>query len=110
MTYAEKLLDPRWQKRRLEILSRDNFTCQWCGDSKSTLHVHHTHYMKQEEPWETDEVLLVCICADCHDLYHRLNKLEAFLWECLRNSYKQDGLMELIPMSKRVIKNILKNG
>ena len=24
MTYKEKLLDPRWQKKRLQILDRDN--------------------------------------------------------------------------------------
>jgi len=28
LTYSEKLKDPRWQKKRLEILSRDNFTCE----------------------------------------------------------------------------------
>lgn len=28
-TYAEKLKDPRWQKRRLEIFERDDWTCQF---------------------------------------------------------------------------------
>lgn len=27
MTYAEKLKDPRWQKKRLRILERDAFAC-----------------------------------------------------------------------------------
>ena len=44
MTYKEKLLDPRWQKKRLEILNRDNFTCQCCGDDKKTLNIHHKYY------------------------------------------------------------------
>ncbi len=26
--YASKLKDPRWQKKRLEILQRDDFACQ----------------------------------------------------------------------------------
>ncbi len=30
MTYAEQLKDPRWQKRRLEILQRDEWRCL-CG-------------------------------------------------------------------------------
>lgn len=38
--YLEKLKDPRWQKRRLEIFQRDEFTCQVCFDTESTLHVH----------------------------------------------------------------------
>lgn len=32
MTYSQKLRDPRWQKKRLEILERDSFTCQHCHD------------------------------------------------------------------------------
>lgn len=30
--YSQKLLDPRWQRKRLEILQRDDFTCQVCSD------------------------------------------------------------------------------
>jgi len=37
VTYAEKLKDPRWQKKRLEIMERDEWTCQWCVDSESPL-------------------------------------------------------------------------
>lgn len=64
-TYAEKLRDPRWQKKRLEIFARDNFTCKVCGDDKNTLHVHHKEY-NGCEPWEYDNSLLDTICADCH--------------------------------------------
>ena len=35
MGYSEKLKDPRWQKKRLEILERDNFRCQYCGDKNA---------------------------------------------------------------------------
>lgn len=30
MSYAEQLKDPRWQKKRLEILNRDEWKCTWC--------------------------------------------------------------------------------
>lgn len=66
MTYAEKLKDPRWQKKRLEILNRDEFTCQECGSKEKTLHVHHTHYIKNKNPWEYDNRSLVTLCWDCH--------------------------------------------
>jgi 5-methylcytosine-specific restriction endonuclease McrA len=33
--YSEKLRDPRWQKKRLEIFQRDNFICQNCKTNAS---------------------------------------------------------------------------
>lgn len=65
MTYSEKLKDPRWQKKRLEILQRDEFTCKWCGDSDSTLHVHHIAYY-DGDVWDTPNDLLITLCLNCH--------------------------------------------
>jgi Zn finger protein HypA/HybF involved in hydrogenase expression len=65
-TYSELLKDPRWQRKRLEILQRDSFTCQSCMDSESTLHVHHKHYIKGRLPWEYEEHELVTLCESCH--------------------------------------------
>lgn len=67
MTYAQKFKDPRWQKKRLKILERDNFECQICFDEKSTLHIHHYIYIKEREPWEYSDELLVTLCEDCHE-------------------------------------------
>lgn len=66
MTYKEKLLDPRWQRKRLETLERSKFTCESCFDSKETLHIHHGYYEKGLEPWEYDSDTLHCLCASCH--------------------------------------------
>ena len=66
--YQQKLLDPRWQKKRLEILQRDDWRCQRCFDSESTLHVHHRYYEHQYEPWDYSSDALVTLCADCHEL------------------------------------------
>jgi len=67
--YAEKLRDPRWQKKRLEILNRDNFTCRKCSDDKSPLHVHHTYYNRRPtEPWDYPENSLVTLCEGCHEV------------------------------------------
>lgn len=30
-SYAEKFKDPRWQKKRLKIMERDNWKCCECG-------------------------------------------------------------------------------
>lgn len=64
--YSDLLKDPRWQKRRLEILQRDKFTCQRCGDDKSTLHVHHGYYAKGMRPWDYDSDTLLTVCENCH--------------------------------------------
>lgn len=66
MSYSEKLLDPRWQKKRLEILQRDSFTCRNCSSMEKTLHVHHLNYERGVEPWEYPEYYMVTLCKDCH--------------------------------------------
>jgi len=66
MNYSEKLKDPRWQKKRLEILERDNFTCKLCGDTKTTLHVHHKKYFKDKDPWDINNKYLITLCEHCH--------------------------------------------
>lgn len=65
MTYSEKLKDPRWQKKRLRILERDDFACQDCQSTENTLNVHHLAYHKGA-PWEVPDEDLVTLCDDCH--------------------------------------------
>jgi len=62
--YSDLLRDPRWQKKRLEILQRDNFTCQHCKDTETELHVHHESY--KGKPWDIGSDKLVTLCKDCH--------------------------------------------
>ncbi|MBT8468320.1 MAG: hypothetical protein KJN97_06185 [Deltaproteobacteria bacterium] len=78
-TYYEKLKDPRWQRRRLEIMERDGFACFECDDDKSTLHVHHGYYQRGLDPWDYDPDTLWTLCEGCHELvqdyladFHRL--------------------------------------
>ena len=66
--YAEKLKDPRWQKKRLLIFERDNWTCQLCSDTDSTLVVHHRLYLPNMEPWDYPDEFLVTLCESCHAL------------------------------------------
>jgi hypothetical protein len=66
-TYSEKLKDPRWQKKRLEILNRDEWACANCGNNTKTLHVHHRYYITGNEPWEYDSDVLVTLCEECHE-------------------------------------------
>lgn len=70
-TYWEKLRDPRWQKRRLQIMEAVQFSCQDCGDDKATLNVHHKIYRKGANPWEYRDDELECLCERCHEEKHR---------------------------------------
>lgn len=66
MTYSEKLKDPRWQKKRLEIMSRDGFQCINCSSKTSTLTVHHFYYISGRMPWEYPDQSMATLCHDCH--------------------------------------------
>lgn len=90
-TYAEKLLDPRWQRRRLEIFESSEFTCDECGDKKKTLHVHHLLYRKGANPWEYDDSELQCLCCDCH-LKAEERRMELLSWI---TRYSHIGLEEM---------------
>lgn len=75
-TYSKLLRDPRWQKRRLSILNRDNFTCNDCKSQTKELHVHHVIYEKGVLPWNYDASGLMTLCEECHPIrQHRQNAL-----------------------------------
>lgn len=94
--YSEKLRDPRWQKKRLEILERDEWTCQMCYDSTSTLVVHHRRYLLDTEPWDCPDDLLVTLCENCHELEKESRpEYESLIIEELRAKFFADDLRRL---------------
>lgn len=68
--YAKALQHPKWQKKRLKIFERDNWRCTKCGDTETTLHVHHLKYTKKY-PWQELNVNLRTVCAKCHKKNHK---------------------------------------
>lgn len=83
--YSEKLRDPRWQRRRLEIFQRDNFTCQSCHSDSKTLNIHHLKYFPGREPWEYEDHYLVTYCEKCHETEHLIgNDIRGILLELIR--------------------------
>lgn len=76
-SYGELLTRPEWKSKRLQILARDNYTCQICGSTdKKTLQVHHRqyHYVVRlcafKKPWDYPDECLITICKRCHDRGH----------------------------------------
>ena len=90
MKYSDKLKDPRWQKKRLEIFERDEFTCQKCGDNESTLSVHHLRYIRGKNPWEYPNEKLMTLCESCHsEEYEMMDEVCG----CLIEQIKDKGFL-----------------
>jgi hypothetical protein len=124
--YSELLKHPDWQRKRLEILQRDDFTCQICHDKETTLHVHHKKYKANRKPWEYENDDLTTVCKYCHatlevtkDKYHqyKINKIEALLFNIISEEnaslrvYKitQSTNVNIIPEYDQYISMILTN-
>jgi len=73
-SYSEKLKDPRWQKKRLEVFENAGWVCENCGDGTKTLNVHHKFYKNGREPWDYEEETLQSLCEDCHILTGDIDK------------------------------------
>lgn len=73
-SYSDKLKDPRWQKKRLKILERDNWACRFCDDTEETLHVHHLSYEGKKYPWEVSDDSLITYCETCHSVIEDAKK------------------------------------
>jgi len=84
--YHQLLKDGRWQRRRLEIMQRDDFKCTKCGTTND-LNVHHIRYIAGRKPWEYDDSDLITLCGKCHKKWHEDTK------ECCELS---EALLELV--------------
>jgi hypothetical protein len=86
MTYSEQLKHPRWQRRRLEVLSANGFQCSSCSTEDVTLHVHHKRYVKGRQVWEYPDAELAVLCENCHEQFHE--------WKAML-----DELLTMVPTS-----------
>lgn len=78
MSYADKLRDPRWQKKRLHVFERDDWRCTKCDDGTKELHVHHTIYFSGE-PWDIPIRFLKTLCDSCHKKEH-IKKIKKIIY------------------------------
>ncbi|MCR4374200.1 MAG: hypothetical protein NUW22_05065 [Acidobacteria bacterium] len=84
-TYWELLKHPNWQRKRLEVMQRDNFTCVSCGSTENTLNVHHSYYTKGAMPWDYPADSLKTLCQQCHGDHH----------EAMENLKASIGLLDI---------------
>jgi len=102
MNYSEKLRDPRWQKKRLEILELGEWKCKFCTDTKESLHVHHLMYHDKLEPWQYENNEMVVLCATCHNKLHSLDTTEIIQ----KGALKIYDLIKLHPIYLYIFKTI----
>ena len=108
-SYYEKLKDPRWQKKRLEVFQAHNFKCQKCGTTKSTLHVHHKLYRKNCEPWEYNNNDLCVLCETCHGVVEYYKSLFDELLNKLPTDIKGDMHAVLISFGEKGVDDFSEN-
>lgn len=72
--YSKKLRDPKWQRKRLEILQRDGFSCRDCGRGDMELHIEHAYYVNGLNPWDYEDRCLRSLCSDCHKRVESLKR------------------------------------
>ena len=81
--YRETLRDPRWQRRRLDVLNAANWRCQDAGCLKTDapLEVHHCYYIYGTKPWDYPPDAFLALCEGCHERRQKLEggiKIELF--------------------------------
>ena len=87
-SYQKKLTHPQWQKKRLEVLQRDNFTCRSCGSTEKELHVHHIYYLPNKLPESYPLSAYISLCFECHQMEEDNLKL---LSDTLLNRFRRMG-------------------
>lgn len=106
-SYSESLRDPKWQKRRLEILSAADWACEDCGRRDQAFEIHHNFYIRafRYQPWRYERDLLMALCEGCHEIRQNLEEalfvaiarrlrrisiadLEAYAWDQIYDEVK----------------------
>lgn len=113
--YKEKLTDPRWQKKRLKVLQRDDWSCRYCQSKEKSLHVHHLKY--QNNPWDIDDKYLITLCGECHEKYGEYMTNREMWKEAIINAQKHMeefdkifryfSIRKNVPNNKIIIKELL---
>jgi 5-methylcytosine-specific restriction endonuclease McrA len=115
--YSRKLTNPLWQRKRLDVFNRDNFSCTRCGNSKNELQVHHLDYIPGIEPWEYPLDMLTTLCIDCHAEENARQRHENYLLNSLKmkgflvgDILRLSTLLDTDPFFTNTFKNLLRKG
>ena len=72
-----------WQRKRHEILKRDNFCCRVCLDNKiltrDGLQVHHIVPIREADHLKLEDRNLITLCYSCHEMVEHDKSKRAWL-------------------------------
>ena len=75
-SFSNAYSDPRWQKLRLRVFERDNYTCQFCGNTSIQQHAHHKWYRDGLLAYQYELKELITLCSICHQKTHDIQEKE----------------------------------
>lgn len=76
-TYRDYLLSPEWRSLKRSLFNgRADHHCEECGAYPRVLIAHHLHYNNKYHETLAD---LMALCQECHDMTHKLWKLEGWV-------------------------------
>jgi hypothetical protein len=95
--------NPGWQKRRLEIMQRDNWTCQRCYNTEEQLEVHHLVYRGKTKYQDYLDCELITLCRSCHQREtDNLDKaIQYFNYQIRTSGMLSDEIMELASVKRK---------
>jgi hypothetical protein len=67
-SFTQKFHDPRWIKKRTELLHAYDFTCVKCGAANGHALVHRIKHVPHLDPWNYPDHLLQVLCRDCQKI------------------------------------------
>jgi len=102
LSYKEQLKHPLWDKKRQEILERDNYKCVICGTDLHRLEIHHLCYFPDSLVWEYENELLISVCGKHHyQLTYDLPKIAGLIsFQCLKNNIDLNTVVETLTKLK----------
>ena len=90
----------------IDVLKRDNYTCQCCGQYGGSLNVHHLNSYHWDKEHRTDVDNGICLCSKCHKEYHKLygnkNNTIAQFKEFLFNKYIQSQNLKFLALIETI--------
>lgn len=72
MPYRDYLQTPEWKRKAADHRKRGGYRCQVCNSNQDRLNIHHRTYERLGREQVSD---LVCLCENCHHLFHQNGKL-----------------------------------
>jgi len=96
-TYSDKLKHPKWQRKRLEILTLANWRCEFCGAEDRTLNIHHIKYRGYIDPWKYENDEMIVLCDSHHWVVHLIPNSEHCHEACRTalHENRQDNINQL---------------